>query len=163
MKLFLIILIICISLTSSSLEKEIQNSDSKFKIISCNNRGIYNDTLNECRCLEGFTTFPKDSRIQCNYEYRSKSVAKFISIFGGIVGADMFYLGHTMKGVFKCFVPLGLFFLILTLQNNKTIQNMNFSYYFILAPISLSLILWIMDFMMISFGILTDANGFKLY
>ncbi len=128
----------------------------------CNNHGIYNITNNECKCSFGYVTYTKDSnKVQCNYQLRSYSVAKFISLFGGVLGADMFYLGYTMKGLFKCFFPLTVFFVVLKL-NNKAIEKVYYSYYLIFTPIILVFLLWSLDLMLIISGLMDDANGFAL-
>jgi hypothetical protein len=128
----------------------------------CNKHGIFNNTTNECKCVQGFVTFPKDSKIQCNYELRSYNIARYISFFGGIFGADMFYLGYFMKGLFKCFFPIGTLFLILKIQDHKIIENFVYSYYLINGPFILMFILWVLDLILILTGVMTDANGFPL-
>lgn len=132
----------------------------------CSKHGILNDlnltSANECKCVLGYVTFPKDSKLQCNYELRSYNVAVYISLFAGIFGADMFYLGYFMKGLFKCFFPIGTFFLMIKIQDHKIIENFVYSNYLIIGPFILMLFLWSLDLILILGGVITDSNGFVL-
>ncbi len=127
----------------------------------CNGRGIYDANSKICNCVKEYVTYPKDSNIQCNYELRSQSVAKFLSLFCGFLGADMFYLGFTWKGLFKCFFPLGVFFVFFQLLNYKSFKDF-VSYYFVFIPIVIGALLWFIDLVMISSGLLDDSFGFPL-
>lgn len=140
------------------------NSDSSSETITfCNNKGVYNTSSGECKCVEGNITFPKDSKLQCNYELRSYNITKFLSVFGGFFGADMFYLGYTLKGLIKTLFPIIAFFFIINLENNKYLSNFSFKNYLILLPILLTLFLWIIDLIIILSGFSTDSNGMQLY
>ncbi len=155
---YLILFYISLCILEFSFQEE-----SKREIIHCNNKGIYIEILNDCKCLPGYETFPKISKVKCNYELKVRSIALFCSIFGGIVGADMIYLGYTMKGIFKSFFPIFVTFFILRIQNNKAWLSMKISYYLSLIPIFLCLLLWLVDIIQILNGNIKDANGFNLY
>ncbi len=126
----------------------------------CNNKGIYDGK--DCICLKEYITHPRDSKVQCNYELRSLKIAKFLSVFAGFLGFDMFYLGNNIKGIFKCFFPIIIFYIILRLQNLiKFESNSNYNYIIIL-PVLISFLMWIIDIIRISFGSIHDAYGYLL-
>jgi hypothetical protein len=129
----------------------------------CNNKGTYMKTTNDCLCVSGYETYPRDSKIKCNYELRSYYVAKFCSLIGGVVGADMFYLGYTMKGIFKCIFPIFVLYFILKMQNNKFLrQYQSMSYYLVLLPVVIGFVFYVLDVCLIISGTMKDANGFSL-
>ena len=130
----------------------------------CNDRGIYKNK--KCECSQGWETIGADKDLpenQCNYELKSYNVARFISFFCGAIGADMFYLGYTYKGLFKCFLPIGFFVLILVLYNKKMIDDVYLRNYIFILPIIATFLFWSLDFMLIFSGIMKDSNGFSLY
>jgi hypothetical protein len=128
----------------------------------CNNKGVYDKNLNECKCVNGFITFPKDSKLKCNYELKSEKVARFLSFLGGIFGADLFYLGYTYKGIFKCLFPI-IVLLTLIYINQICVKNRTLNYSIILIPLFVIVLLWGSDLIGISFGWKKDANGLPLY
>jgi hypothetical protein len=154
-------ILILFLLLTSFIELSIQ-TDFKDEYVDCSGKGIYLDKLNDCKCLPGFETYPKNSNIKCNYELRSKRIALFCSIFGGMLGADMIYLGYTMKGIFKSFFPMCVTIFLLRIQNNKAWKSIKFSYYLSMLPVVLYLFLWIADVIQILNGNIKDANGFNL-
>jgi hypothetical protein len=89
----------------------------------CNNKGLYKTEIKKCLCIDGYITFPNDSIIQCNYQLKSDKIARFLSFFGGMVGADMFYLGYKLKGFFKCLFPTLSFFLIYYFSETEFIKT----------------------------------------
>jgi hypothetical protein len=86
---------------------------------SCNNKGNYIESINDCKCQERFITYPEESELKCNYELKSKNVTKFLSLIFGIIGADQFYLGNNFKAMFKVLFPLFLFYVILKAHENR--------------------------------------------
>ncbi len=159
---YILFLIISTFLKISNVISKNITIDNQNNNSICNKHGIYISTNNECKCAQGYTTHPTDSKIQCNYELRSLQAAKYISFFSGFLGADRFYLGYSMKGLFKCFIPIGALFLILKIQNNNSIQKFVLSYYLIFSPVVLMILLWILDLFLIISGFMTDSNGFAL-
>jgi len=153
----LFILNLCSRCGDTGQHKIIRNSIN----VNCNNRGVLVESSSLCKCLDEFRTIDTNSLIQCNYEMRSLRFAKILSLLGGFLGLDMFYLGYNFKGLFKCFFPVILFLIILRIR--MKIENQLISYYFIIVPFLLSFILWIVDFLLISFGSITDSNGINLY
>ena len=136
--------------------------EHKLDSIHCNNKGIYIESKNECICLEGYETFPVKSNIKCNYELKLRSIALFCSIIGGMIGADMIYLGHSLKGIFKSFFPIFVIIFFFRLQNNKTFLKIKLSYYLSIILVFLWLLLWILDIIYILYGNVKDCNGFDL-
>ena len=83
----------------------------------CNYKGNYNLTTKKCECLEDYISIPNSSNLECNYELRSGKIALFLSIFGGIFGADRFYLGNNIKAFIKVCLPIIIFKLITLIHN----------------------------------------------
>lgn len=113
-KIILILIILLIS---------IQFSLSDTTIPDICYKGNINTTTNECICTESYTTYPEDSKEKCNYQLRSDKIARFLSIFGGILGADMFYLGYNYKAIFKCVFPLLILIFIIHMNSNNYLNN----------------------------------------
>jgi hypothetical protein len=156
MKYFTLIYFLIIGIEFSHQEEH------KLNAIHCNNKGIYIKPKNECKCIEGYDTFPVTSNIKCNYEIKLRSIALFCSIFGGIIGADMIYLGHSMKAIFKSFFPTFVIIFIFRIQNNKTFLKIKLSYYLSIIPIFIWLLLWAVDIIYILYGNVKDSNGINL-
>lgn len=127
---------------------------------SCNNHGIYNEEIGQCECSDGFITFPYDSNVKCNYQLRDYSIAKFLSLFGGYLGADQFYLGNTFKGIIKCTMPIILF--VLLLHYYDRIKQYYYSRYVITFPFIISILFYLFDLCMICMGLIKDAHGHPL-
>lgn len=156
MKIFLLFLF---SFSSTLFSSEDTNSKS---ITKCSSKGIWSLEKEACQCLEGFTTFPAQSSKQCNYEIRSRTIAQICSFFGGVIGADFFYLGFTRQALFKCISPVIVLLLVVLTQEFKYVQNKNFTYNFIFIPFVLAFFLWVVDLIYVFSDVVIDANGVPL-
>jgi len=157
MKLFFLLQFFLILLKLSR-----QNQENP-RYLNCSGKGVYVNSLSDCSCIPGYDTYPQDSEVRCNYELRTRQIALFCSIVGGIIGADMFYLGHTFRGVFKSLFPMFVMLFVLRIQNYKAIQAWRFSYYFSFLPLIILLFFWLIDFLLIFNGNIKDTNGLGLY
>jgi len=136
--------------------------EHKLNAIHCNNKGIYIESKNECICHDGYDTFPVKSNIKCNYELKLRSIALFCSIIGGMIGADMIYLGYSLKGIFKSLFPILVIIFFFRIQNNKSFLKIKISYHLSIIPIILWFLFWILDIIYILYGNVKDSNGFDL-
>jgi hypothetical protein len=139
-------------------------SQDDIKEITCNNKGNIVALTKQCKCTEGFATFMNSpSHSQCNYELRSYYTAVCLSLFGGIFGADMYYLGHYIKGFLKSIFPISLFFLMIKIQTHFELEISVFKKYLIYFPFLIAFLLWLLDFFLILFNVMKDSAGFPLY
>lgn len=70
----------------------------------CDN-GFY-DFDHNCICNSGFTTYPADSHIECNYEQLSFVTALLLQIFLGAFGAADFYIKRFATGSIKLLLAI---------------------------------------------------------
>lgn len=126
----------------------------------CSQRGIFNNNYKECSCLPGYITL-KNSENICSYKLRSKNVALLLSIFSGILGTEHFYLGNNFWGFMKVIIPFISFFIIIYLKIFLRYKY-SISDIYLLIPLVLIALFWIMDIILIAIGFTTDGYGNKL-
>lgn len=126
------------------------------EVQTCNNKGIYDIKTHQCICIDEYETI---GDLQCIYQKRSKMIAVLMSFFGGFLGAEQFYLGNTFKGFAKIFVPIILLISIMYCKMNfmKDLPN-----YYLLLPLGIAILFWIIDIVLIVSGVTKDGKGFEL-
>jgi TM2 domain-containing membrane protein YozV len=126
----------------------------------CSNRGNIDKNTDECVCSDGYVTFPLDQPLKCNYEKKSQSIAVVLSIFGGIFGVDMFYLGYNMKGFFKCLFPILIAMLFIIFREyfkGKFLQRIHLFFPFVVI-----FVMWFYDIWQFSSDNCFDSNGIAM-
>ena len=123
---------------------------------TCNNKGIYDIKKHRCLCIDEYETIDD---IQCIYQKRSKTIATLMSIFGGALGAEQFYLGNNFKGFVKVFIPI---MLLLSIMYVKMNYRKNLPNYYLLLPLIVMILFWIIDIVLIASGLIKDGKGFEL-
>jgi len=155
---FVLVGITCLDEFNANLGNETpQKIKNKQEIEKCSGKGIYSNF--DCFCVYGYVTFPENSDKKCNYAQRSYYMTIFLSFFLGFLGADMFYLGYTIRGLIKCFLPIGSLFVLLFLQNMGAQDKFSNKYYSILVPFGVLIFLWAIDLILIYSE---DSNGVPL-
>lgn len=86
-------------ITSKNFRKLIQ-FQCKNDYIDCSGHGRCNDDKTACECDAGFTTFPEESSVQCNYE-KKKQIAAFLYEFFLGFGAGHFYCERYLNASLK--------------------------------------------------------------
>jgi hypothetical protein len=140
-------------------------SETPNMLVECYRGNTLPGQKNGCQCTEGYTTFsisPNDNITQCNYELKSHNAALFLSLFGGLIGADRFYLGYNFKGIIKVLLPLIFFFFILHFSDSIHISSWKYKNFIIFLPLITMFLFWVIDIIFIYFGLLKDANGIEL-
>lgn len=126
----------------------------------CNKKGIYNQDTHKCKCIENYISLEEDN-MECIYQKKSKTIAQIMSIFGGFLGAEQFYLGNNFKGFAKVFIPI-ITFLLIIYSKSFLKEKIDLPEYFLVIPIILLIVFWIVDILFIFFGFTKDSKGIEL-
>jgi hypothetical protein len=123
-----------------------------------------------CKCENGYTTFPEDSRDVCNYEQYTQKKAFLFELFFGF-GAGNFYAGRTTHGALKlvsfifgiyiiCLFPISAKFISQKLNSECVVIFISCFYYIC----SLGLAFWfIYDLVQFGMNSYLDGNGVGLH
>lgn len=102
----------------------ISSEDEKIETISCpndllcskeNSACVQNGTEYYCECKKGFTTYPEDSNIKCNYEEKGQLKAFLLEFFLSY-GAGHFYVHNYKLAIPKLIVFAFFYCLFIALR-----------------------------------------------
>lgn len=134
----------------------------------CDNKGVCWSNGN-CKCDEGYITWPSDNTVGCNYKQKSQLISFLLSFFlGEVSGAGEWYLGNTDMALAQLLVfVVGIVFVCLVScacacasqdGDAGVCAGGCFGCMWVLAVVGLWLFVWIT----ILAGYSTDGNGAPL-
>ena len=120
-----------------------------------------------CSCYERYTTYPKDSEIQCNYE-RKKQLNAFLLEFFLTYGAGHFYTDNYKLAVPKLVVFIFLYCLFIVLRiftkSKEENKSANLAICISAAVAFAGMLAWqIFDLFWFGYNKYKDGNGVDLY
>ena len=129
--------------------------------ITCNGRG-YCRFDDHCDCYSGYTTFPSNNNIECNYKEKSHLTAILLQTFFGLIGSGYFYIEQTRLGYGE--LALTLTQLTVSVGCYCFVKEENELLHIVIFLLCMGMISWwITAIIMISIGEQHDGNGVSLY
>lgn len=140
---------------------------------NCSNHGqCMNNDFTYCNCQERYTTYPKQSKKQCNYKKKDRLVAFGLHFMCGLpFGIGEYYLENKQIGTIQLllFWPTQILFKLIdyiilshstfiTSSNWNNWKNWLFTYYTYMI-----LFIWLIDLLLILFGYRKDGYDINTF
>lgn len=137
----------------------------------CSNHGVCTMKVNNitvpnyCECDHGYTTFPQDNVIKCNYKMKNRYLAYVLEILIGLyTGAGNMYLenyAYAITSLLLFWIPLIIF--CITGRRRKDPCDEGLFFWCVLLWFFGIMIYWIVRTSLINNGNITDHNNVTTY